>query len=338
MIFLFMLDAFYGWLADLDGKLSQRGGGDRRYLAWEAGLENNFKGPNVRHPALQLGLALAVSGTIGAFVAEAGVSPMTAVFWRCALGAVFLALWCLAFGYLPGRAISPRNLAYSAIAGGFLALCWVCLFAGFQLTSIATATIVFQSYPFLLVLAGIVFLREKATLDQFGWLVAAFAGVTLASGAVGLPAFDSGNWLLGVALTLAAAASYVVTTLAVRAIQGQRPEVTMLFQAIVGAVLVSFAADFSQSISLPAWGWLIGMGVIHSGLVMVAMYATYPLLPTPVIAIMNFIYPAVAILLDWLVYGHPLSPLQLSGVAIIVIATLGVNLNWRIFGERRQAP
>jgi drug/metabolite transporter (DMT)-like permease len=304
----------------------------------EAGLENNLKTPNVRYPALQLALALAVSGTVGAFVAEAGVSPMTAVFWRCAVGALFLALWCIAFGYLPDREISARNLIYSAIAGGFLALCWVCLFAGFQLTSIATATIVFQSYPFMLVLAGIVFLRERASLDQFLWLIAAFAGVSLASGAVGLPVFDGGNWVFGVALTLAAAASYVVTTLAVRVIRGQRPEVTMLFQAIIGAVLVSFAADFSQTISLPSWGWLIGMGIIHSGLVMVAMYATYPLLPTSVIAIMNFIYPAVAILLDWLVYGHPLTLLQLSGVVIIVIATLGVNLNWRIFAKRRAAP
>ncbi len=283
------------------------------------------------YPALQLGLALAVSGTIGAFVAEAGVSPMTAVFWRCAFGALFLALWSFAFGYLPDRTITGRNLVYSAVAGGFLALCWVCLFAGFQLTSIATATIVFQSYPFMLVLAGIVFLREKASVDQFAWLALAFVGVPLASGAVGLPVFDGGGWILGVALTLAAAVSYVVTTMAVRAIRGQRPEVTMLFQAIIGAALVSSVADFHQSISLPSWGWLIGMGIIHSGLVMVAMYATYPLLPTPVIAIMNFIYPAVAILLDWLVYGHPLTALQFSGVAVIIVATLGMNLKWRIF-------
>ncbi len=308
------------------------------HFCLEAGLQSNFKKPNVRYPAVQLALALAVSGTVGAFVAEAGVSPMTAVFWRCAVGALFLALWCFSFGYLPDRQISARNFAYSAIAGAFLALCWVCLFAGFQLTSIATATIVFQSYPFMLVLSGIIFLREKASLDQLVWLIAAFAGVTLASGAVGVPAFDGGNWLLGVALTLAAALSYVVTTLAVRVIREQRPEVTMLFQAIIGALLVSFAADFSLNISLPSWGWLIGMGVIHSGLVMVAMYATYPLLPTPVIAIMNFIYPAVAILLDWLVYGHPLTPLQVSGVAIIVIATLGVNLNWRIFAKRPEMP
>lgn len=294
--------------------------------------------PQVKYPALQLAAALAVSGTVGAFVLEAGVDSFTAVFWRCAFGALFLAVWSLAFGYLPDRTVQKRNLLLAALAGAFLALCWACLFSGFKMTSIATATIVFQSYPFLLVLAGILFLRERASLDQFIWLVIAFVGVPLASGALGQSLLAGSNWLLGVALTFAAAASYVVTTLTVRAIKGQRPELTMMYQALVGAMILSFVADFHQSISLPSWGWLIGIGVIHSGLVMVAMYATYPLLPTPVIAILNFVYPAVAILIDWAVYGHPLGALQWLGVVLIVIATLGVNLKWRIFAERPPDP
>lgn len=291
-------------------------------------------GPHVKYPALQLGLALVASGTVGAFVLEAGVAPFTAVFWRCAFGALFLGLWSLAFGYLPDHGFRWRNLALSALAGVFLALCWAALFAGFQMTSIATATIVFQSYPFLLVLAGIVIWREKANLDQFLWLILAFAGVPLASGAIGQPLTGGANWITGVLLTFAAAACYVVTTMAVRAVKQQRPELTMLYQAMVGAMLLSFSADFQQDISAASWGWLAGMGIIHSGLVMVAMYATYPLLPTPVIAIMNFIYPAVAILLDWLVYGHPLGPVQWLGVVLIAVATLGVNLKWRLLSRR----
>ena len=107
----------------------------------------------------------------------------------------------------------------------------------------------------------------------------------------------------------------------------------MMYQAVVGAALLSFANDFHQAISLASWGWLIGIGVIHTGLVMVATYATYPLLPTPVIAIMDFIYPAVAILIDWLIYGHQLGPVQWLGVALIAVAILGVNLKWRILSR-----
>lgn len=292
---------------------------------------SDVKSPTVKYPALQLGLALAVSGTVGAFVLQAGVSPFTAVFWRCAFGALFLGGWSVAFGYLPDRSVKRRNLLLSALAGAFLALCWACLFAGFQMTSIATATIVFQSYPFLLVLAGIVLLREKASADQLTWLVLAFVGVPLASGALAQSLTEGSHWLLGVALTFAAAASYVGTTFCVRAIRDQRPELTMFYQATVGALLLSVAADFHSHVSLASWGWLAGMGVIHTGLAMVAMFATYQFLPTPVIAIMNFIHPAVAILIDWAIYGHPLALVQWLGIALIVVATLGVNLKWRLF-------
>ena len=254
-----------------------------------------------RNPALQLGLALAVSGTVGAFVAEAGTDPMTTVFWRCAFGAL-------------------------------LALCWVCLFAGFAMTSIATATIVFQSYPFMLILAGWLIWRERITLEQFLWIVIAFVGVALASGALAVPAFTGGLWLPGIGLTLLSAASYVGVTVLVRAIRGQRAEVTMMIQAAVGALLLSLGADFQQSISPASWGWLAGLGIIHSGLVMVAIYATFPLLPTRRIAILNFVYPAVAVLLDWLIYGRPLTAPQMAGVGLIVLATLGANLGWRLPG------
>jgi len=289
-----------------------------------------------RNPALQLALALAVSGTVGAFVAEAGTDPLTTVFWRCAFGAAFLLLWNLAFGHVRSGGFTRRNILFAAAAGGLLALCWVCLFAAFRMTSIGTATIVFQSYPFMLILAGWLIWRERVTLEQLAWIVLAFSGVALASGALAAPAFTGGQWFQGLGLTLLAAACYVGVTVLVRSIRGQRAEVTMMIQATVGAVLLAFGANFHQTISAGSWAWLAGLGIIHSGLVMVAMYATFPLLPTRRIAILNFVYPAVAILLDWFIYRHPLTLVQLTGVALIVLATLGANLGWRLPGLARK--
>ena len=139
----------------------------------------------------------------------------------CAFGALFLALWNLALGHFRGEGYRRRDLAFAALAGGLLALCWVCLFAGFAMTSIATATIVFQSYPFMLILAGWLIWRERITLEQFLWIVIAFVGVALASGALAVPAFTGGLWLPGIGLTLLSAASYVGVTVLVRAIRGQ---------------------------------------------------------------------------------------------------------------------
>ncbi len=292
--------------------------------------------PQVRHPAVQLAIALAVSASVGAFAHEAGIDPMTTVFWRCFFGAVFLGSWCLAFGYLKREALKPRNLLLAMLAGAFLAFCWVTLFTAFRITSIATATLVFQSYPFLLVLGGVLVWRDALSLDEFFWMVLAFGGVALASGALGASHADSGNWLLGTLLAVISAAAYVVTTMITRVIRNQRPEVTMMMQALTGALILALLADFHQTLSLRSWGWLVGMGVIHTGVVMVAMYATFPLLPTRVIAIMNFVYPAVVILIDWLAYDRLLSSLQFVGLGFICLATLGMNLKWRILPARTK--
>ncbi|MGE8640144.1 MAG: EamA family transporter, partial [Achromobacter sp.] len=38
--------------------------------------------------------------------------------------------------------------------------------------------------------------------------------------------------------------------------------------------------------------------------------------------------PAVAIMLDFLVYGHRMDATQVVGVAMIFLAAAGVSLNW----------
>lgn len=48
-------------------------------------------------------------------------------------------------------------------------------------------------------------------------------------------------------------------------------------------------------------------------------------LGTSRIALLQFVYPAAAVALDWLVYGRALSVVQLTGVALMVAALYGVK-------------
>jgi hypothetical protein len=53
-------------------------------------------------------------------------------------------------------------------------------------------------------------------------------------------------------------------------------------------------------------GWLLGIGIIHTGIAWVIIYSAYPQLSTPVIGMLSFIYPIVAVVIDWAIYDHPL--------------------------------
>lgn len=291
----------------------------------------------IRFPAGRLALAMAIVGTVGAFATEAGLDPITTVFWRCVFGTLFLGAWCLLRGHLPDRDLSPARLGLAALGGVCMVLSWTGFFAGFAMTSIATTTIVYHIQPFFVVLIGVTVLKERITLDQIVWMIAAFVGVALASGLVLSSRPVTTTWVFGIALTLGAALLYAIATILAKGLGAQRPEITTLCQTIVGVVLLAPFADLSRSVPLASWGWLAGIGVLHTGVAYVLMYAAYPRLTTPLIGVLTFIYPLVAILIDWFFYGHPLGLVQSTGMILIAFGTLGVRLGWQL-PRRRVSP
>ena len=90
------------------------------------------------------------------------------------------------------------------------------------------------------------------------------------------------------------------------------------------------AAFSSSTVLRPGnhWYWLVGLGVIHSGLAYVLSYSAYRHLAVATIAVLSFGYPLLALLLDYLVYGQRLALVQLAGLGLIVLGSLGVSLKW----------
>lgn len=286
-----------------------------------------------RFPALTLAVAMMIAGTVGAFVTEAGVDPITTVFWRCVFAMLFLGVWCLLRGYLPDPDLSKARLLRAAICGVCMVLSWVVFFAGFARTSIAVMTIIYHIQPFFVVLIGVAFLKERVSADQIIWMVIAFVGVVLASGLVASNTAITTTWAVGILMALGGALLYAIVTVLAKGLGEQRPEVTVLCQAVVGAVMLAPLANISDIIPAASWGWLAGIGVLHTGIAYVMMFSAYPRLSTPVIGVLTFIYPVVAILIDWAIYQHPIDLPQAIGMIMIAAATLGVRLGWRFPGQ-----
>jgi drug/metabolite transporter (DMT)-like permease len=293
---------------------------------------------DTRSAPLKLAVGMGISGTVGAFGVESGLDPIAIVFWRCVFGAAFMLAWCLAFRYLPDRSLSWRKLGLSAVAGSSLVSSWASFFAGIKMTSIATATIVIHFQPFFIVLIGAVFLKERLSRDQLLWIACAFVGLVFASG-IGLsPGAVDHQWIAGVSITMLGALFYAITAILGKRLGTQRSEVTALCQTVMGIVLFAPFVQLNQHISMVSWGWLLGIGVIHSGIAWVVIYSAYPKVSTPVIAVLSFVYPVVAIFIDWVIYGHHLGVTQAAGMIVIAIATLGVRLSWRFGGWTRADP
>ena len=287
-------------------------------------------------PREHRGVALMVAGglllgTIGVFVEEAAQHPLTTVWFRCAFGGAALLLWGVATGRLRELALRGRVLTAALSAGVLMLANWALFFAAIERTSIGVATVVFHVQPLWVLALGAWWLRESVTRRQLGAALLALAGLTLATGLVDGAASAgrgmSSGYAFGLLMCLGGSLSYAaVTLIATLAKDGVTSFALAWWQCAVGTVaLVWWPALHGW----PAWGsrlaWLAGWGVIHTGLAYVVLYAGMARLSTSRIALLQFVYPAAAVIVDWLVYGRALSAVQLLGVGLMALALLGVR-------------
>jgi drug/metabolite transporter (DMT)-like permease len=279
-------------------------------------------------------------GTIGVFVEEARLGALTLVFFRCFFGMLSLAAYCAYKGWLSPRQFTRRTLTLSLIAGVLMVTQWVAFFDAIHRTSIAVSTVVFHVQPFWVVLMGAALFHERLGADRLGWIGIAFVGLVLASGVLAEShVADHTSYMIGIAESLGGSVLYASVTLIAKSLRNFRPHLFTLTQCAVGAVCLPLIAPFFAPlelahISATQWGWLVGMGVLHTGLSYVLIYGALPMLTTPVIAVLLFVYPLTAIAVDAIVYGRALSLPQLAGMVLIVAASLGVNLGWRLLPPR----
>ncbi|WP_020671470.1 EamA family transporter [Amycolatopsis nigrescens] len=278
---------------------------------------------------------MALSGTIGAVVLESGAAAPAAAFARCLVGGLLLVLWCAATGRPRSwlAALTRKDLGLAVLGGVLLVGNWVLLFASYALSSISVGTVVYHTQPLLLVGLAALLLRERVTGDQLVRAVIAFGGVALialsAQGSDGQPVR-----MAGVALALGAAVLYAGASLIAKRLAHLRPQLLAAIQCGTGAVLLAPALLITPLPSAPGGLlWLVLLGAVHTALMYVLMYSSIGKLATGTVALLSYLYPVVAVLVDLLAYGHRIGPLEGLGMAAVLLAALA-----RRPARRRAAP
>ncbi|MCD5984391.1 DMT family transporter [Pseudomonas sp. CDFA 610] len=294
--------------------------------------------PDEKQGRMAMILAMIISGTIGFFVVSSEQSPFNVVFFRCVIGGAGLLLYCLFKGYYSGIKLTSRQVLFLVVGALTLIFNWVFLFTAYRLTSIGITTIIYHLQPFFLLFSSLLFMKESLKRSNLAWLILAFLGLVI----VVKPdqaAMDD-RFLLGCLSALAAAILYAITTLMTRQISNVlRPEVIASSHMVIGSLVFLFLADFSALPSTAVhWGAIVTLGLFHTTFMYLLLYTAFKKAATASLAIFGFLYPLVALIVDYFAFDHVISVWQALGAVLILASGLAYNYGISIpFVERKSA-
>ncbi|MFP3583791.1 DMT family transporter [Paraburkholderia sp. SIMBA_055] len=282
-------------------------------------------------------LAMSISGTIGYFVLLSGQRPFNVVFFRCTIGSIGLSAYCLSRGYFRSFRITARNFVNLFLGAVTLIANWCFLFTAYRLTSVGITTVVYNVQPFLLLIAGFLVRRERPSRAAIVWLMLAFAGLVVLA-QPGAQQHDR-TYMMGILCALMAAMLYATTTLLTRSLsQTLRPELIAVGHMAIGALVFVPLADFGQfPNSVAQVSAILILGVIHTTLMYILLYGAFQKAATGSLAVLGFVYPLVAVAVDFAGFGKVLTLAQVAGGALIVASAAAYAAGLDPFSIRRAA-
>jgi len=198
----------------------------------------------------------------------------------------------------------------------------LCFFSALQYASAGLVALLLYLYPFLVMLLGVVFLKERLTTLRAVAALVALAGTGLTLG-TGL----GGSWP-GIALGLAAALIYSVYILiGSRVLKEEDPlaaaTVVMLAAATVFGVAAVIVAPRLPT-TVAGWTAVLAIAVISTVVAMVGFFAGIQRLGAADAATLSTLEPVVTFVLAALFLGEAVSLTQVFGGVIVLGAVIAL--------------
>lgn len=259
-----------------------------------------------------------------------GVTVITAATVRsvCA-GLLLLALLVL-------RRASPLPLPREFRGMLLLGLCVVAqtLLIQFAVTRlpVTLAILVFYTYPFLTSVATSLLGEHRLSAQLVAALLAAFAGLVLVLG-VGAQPVDA----IGIAAAFGASVSFtaalVLTPRLAPNLDAPMRTFYMVGTSAIAFVIVAAATGrFEPPVGLAAWTGLVGLSLLYA-VGIVSLFLLLPLLGPVQTAVVLNLEPVAVAIVAWVALGEALTPLQVVGGLIVVVAVIAYQVRARRGGR-----
>lgn len=258
------------------------------------------------------------------WVTLVSVSPTTSGFYRMLIGTVTLTLFVV---FTRRRLVfSGRTWAILMIAAAFFTLDLFFWHRSIVYVGPGLATLLANFQVFIMMLAGIVLLRQKPSAVQVMATPLALVGLGMAVGLdwQGLPAeYRLGVWF-GL-LTAVAYAGYMLTMRAARADSDDRmPLREVAVVSAVCAVFLGFTVIAEGgSLAIPTWSdaaWLLGYGILSHSIGWSLIASSLTQVSTTEAGLALLLQPTLSYVWEVVLFNRSMQPIEFAGAAIALVA------------------
>ena len=265
--------------------------------------------------ALTSAASFGVMPALGKVAYDDGAEPVGVLAVRFALaGAALLVLARLVGQPLP----RDRRLGMLALLGGVgyvgMSLCY---FNALERISAGLTALLLYFFPALVVVLGAVVLGQRPRLPVVGCVVLATAGTVLTIGPVG------GGQVSGIVLGLGSALVYAVYVLASSRVHGVGAfamAACVLTAAAGSTALLALLTRPALPSSPAAWSAVVGVALIGTVVAVTSFFGALALIGPADSSVVSTVEPVVSIAVAGLVLGERLSPLQVAGGVVVLLA------------------
>ncbi|MGE9291539.1 MAG: DMT family transporter [Puniceicoccales bacterium] len=273
-----------------------------------------------------------ISGGIGGILISEGWSPLTLSIYRGGFGLVTALIW---LGLHPARhgLASPRLWLWSALAGLGVAGNFTFYYISIRNGSVAVAATLMYCAPIFVYLVSFLLRLEKSTTYKWIGIGLVLVGIVL------LTRLHEGQFtqtsLIGLFAGLGSGVSYAVFIFSFKnaSQNGSPPAIlSIAFAVLILALIIPApSGQILETFMTPQWSGFLALGIFGATLSF-ALYIKGLKWAAPAVAsIVAMVEPVTASLFGVIILGETLLPLQIVGIALILLTVTGLS----VFPARR---
>ncbi len=262
--------------------------------------------------------ALLLFGVNGIVASHIPLNSYEIVFLRTLIGSILLiALFLIGKGKFHIKEYK-KDTVFIALSGVAMGTSWMFLYEAYQQIGVSLASLLYYCGPVIVMILSPLIFKEKFTVPKIIGFATVLVGIVLVNGNATNGNGNSWGLLCGV---LSAVMYFFMVTLNKQSknITGMENSVIQLVVSFLTvAVFVGVKQGFIINIPTGAWGWILILGIVNTGIGCYLYFSPLSKLPVQTVAVCGYLEPLSAVVFATVLLGEKMTMIQIIGAVCII--------------------